>query len=86
MFNFNYTQYVKFAAVEIASRLVEKTYDLCFFLKLIPDCTRLTGPPRKLTPEKKLHMLLMTRKSALSKSLSMPDMQTRVKKREQLVA
>ncbi|GFG34772.1 hypothetical protein Cfor_05500, partial [Coptotermes formosanus] len=50
------------------------------------DCTSLTGPPRKLTPEKKLHMLLMTRKSPLSKSLSMPDMQTRVKKRERLMA
>ncbi|XP_021932014.1 NADPH oxidase 5 isoform X2 [Zootermopsis nevadensis] len=50
------------------------------------DCTSLTGPPRKLTPEKKLHMLLMTRKSPLSKSLSMPDIQTRVKKRERLMA
>ncbi|XP_069681708.1 NADPH oxidase 5 isoform X2 [Periplaneta americana] len=50
------------------------------------DCTSLTGPPRKLTPEKKLHMLLMTKKSPLSKSLSMPDMETRVKKRERLMA
>jgi hypothetical protein len=50
------------------------------------DCTSLTGPPRKMTPEKKLHMLLMSRKSPLSKSLSMPDMQTRVKKRERLIA
>ncbi|PNF21808.1 hypothetical protein B7P43_G08439 [Cryptotermes secundus] len=50
------------------------------------DCTSLTGPPRKLTPEKKLHMLLMTKKSPLSKSLSMPDIETRVKKRERLMA
>lgn len=40
---------------------------------------------RKLTPEKKLHMLLL-KKQPLEKSLSMPDMQTKVKKRERLLA
>ncbi|XP_067002096.2 NADPH oxidase 5 [Anabrus simplex] len=50
------------------------------------DCISLTGPPRKLTPERKLHMLLLTKKRPLSKSLSMPDMQTRLKKRERLLA
>nr|CAD7426043.1 unnamed protein product [Timema monikensis] len=49
------------------------------------DRSSLTGPPRKLTPDKKLQMLLMTRKIPLSKSLSMPDMQTRTKNRERLL-
>ncbi|GLH10501.1 Dual oxidase [Gryllus bimaculatus] len=43
------------------------------------------GPQRKLTPDRKLQMLIMNKKSPLSKSLSMPDMQTRVKKRERLL-
>jgi hypothetical protein len=63
----------------------EQVYNLFSFLKLIPDCTSLTGPPKKLAPDKTLHMLLMTRKSPLSKSLSMPEMETRVKKRERLM-
>lgn len=43
-------------------------------------------PPRKLTPDRKLQMLILSKKAPLSKSLSMPDMQTRVKKRERLIA
>lgn len=42
---------------------------------------------RKLTPEKKLHKLLFTgnQKTPLEKSLSMPDIQTKAKKRERLL-
>ncbi|XP_063222700.1 NADPH oxidase 5 [Bacillus rossius redtenbacheri] len=47
------------------------------------DYTSLTGPPRKLSPEKKLHMIL--KKTPLSKSLSMPDIQTRTKKKERVL-
>lgn len=42
-------------------------------------------PKRKLTPEKRLNMLLF-KKAPLEKSLSMPDIQTRLKKRERLMA
>lgn len=42
-------------------------------------------PKRKLTPEKRLNMLLF-KKAPLEKSLSMPDMQNRLKKRERLMA
>ncbi len=41
-------------------------------------------PKRKLTPEKRLNLLL--KKAPFEKSLSMPDVQTRLKKRERLVA
>jgi len=41
---------------------------------------------RKITPENKFHMLLLTKKQPLEKSLSMPDMHNRVKKRERLLA
>ncbi|XP_065168987.1 NADPH oxidase 5 isoform X2 [Atheta coriaria] len=43
-------------------------------------------PKRKLTPEKKLHKLLFTNKAPLEKSLSMPDIQNKAKKRERLLA
>ncbi|XP_037046426.1 NADPH oxidase 5 isoform X2 [Bradysia coprophila] len=42
-------------------------------------------PKRKLTPEKRLNMMLF-KKAPLEKSLSMPDMQNRLKKRERLMA
>uniref|UniRef100_A0A1Y1K502 NADPH oxidase 5 n=1 Tax=Photinus pyralis TaxID=7054 RepID=A0A1Y1K502_PHOPY len=42
--------------------------------------------PRRLTPDKKLHRLLLSTKVPLEKSLSMPDMQTKDKKRERLKA
>ncbi|KAK4885210.1 hypothetical protein RN001_001481 [Aquatica leii] len=42
--------------------------------------------PRRLSPDKKLHRLLMSTKVPLEKSLSMPDMQTKAKKRERLRA
>lgn len=42
-------------------------------------------PKRKLTPDKRLNMLLF-KKAPLEKSLSMPDMQNRLKKRERLMA
>ncbi|KAF5289871.1 hypothetical protein FQR65_LT02005, partial [Abscondita terminalis] len=42
--------------------------------------------PRRLSPDKKLHRLLMSTKVPLEKSLSMPDMQTKAKKRERLKA
>lgn len=41
-------------------------------------------PKRKLTPEKRINMLF--KKTPLEKSLSMPDMQNRLKKRERLMA
>ncbi|XP_055700750.1 NADPH oxidase 5 [Phlebotomus papatasi] len=41
--------------------------------------------PRKLTPEKNLRMLLFNNKAPLEKSLSMPDVNNRVKKRERLM-
>ncbi|KAK6643680.1 hypothetical protein RUM43_005190 [Polyplax serrata] len=44
------------------------------------------GKPGKMTPEKKLHMFMMTKKQPLEKSQSMPDMQNRIKKRERLLA
>lgn len=44
-----------------------------------------TTPKRKITPEKRLNMMLF-KKAPLEKSLSMPDMQTRLKKRERLMA
>ncbi|XP_074037293.1 NADPH oxidase isoform X2 [Leptinotarsa decemlineata] len=47
--------------------------------------TEQTTKPRKLTPEKRLHRLLFTNKAPLEKSLSMPDMQTKAKKRERLL-
>lgn len=43
-------------------------------------------PKRKMTPEKKLNMLLFKNKAPLEKSLSMPDMENRLKKRERLKA
>lgn len=43
-------------------------------------------PGRKLTPDKKLNMLLFKNKAPLEKSLSMPDMENRLKKRERLMA
>lgn len=46
--------------------------------------TRIKG--RNMTPEKRLHMLLLAKKQPLEKSQSMPDMQTRLKKRERLLA
>lgn len=42
-------------------------------------------PKRKLTPERRLNLMLF-KKAPLEKSLSMPDMQNRVKKRERLMA
>jgi hypothetical protein len=86
VFNSNHIQTDKFGTVEVTHTKIEKVYNLFLFLKLIPDCTSLTGPPKKLASDKTLRMLLMTRKSPLSKSLSMPDMETRVKKRERLMA
>ncbi|KAG8222078.1 hypothetical protein J437_LFUL000522 [Ladona fulva] len=45
------------------------------------------GRGRKLSPDQKLHRLLLAgSKIPLAKSLSMPDMQTRTKKRERLMA
>lgn len=41
---------------------------------------------RKLTPEKKLHKLLFINKVPLEKSLSMPDMQNKAKKKERILA
>lgn len=49
------------------------------------DAEEKTTPKRKLTPEKRLNMLLF-KKAPLEKSLSMPDMQNRLKKRERLMA
>lgn len=46
----------------------------------------LKTPGRKLTPEKKIHMKLLNQKAPLEKSLSMPDMQNRLKKRERFMA
>lgn len=43
-------------------------------------------PKRKMTPDKKLNKLLFKNKAPLEKSLSMPDMDNRVKKRERLMA
>ncbi|XP_056645958.1 NADPH oxidase 5 isoform X1 [Diorhabda sublineata] len=40
---------------------------------------------RKLSSEKRLHRLLFTNKAPLEKSLSMPDMQTKAKKRERMM-
>ncbi|XP_017779285.1 PREDICTED: NADPH oxidase 5 [Nicrophorus vespilloides] len=50
-----------------------------------PCSSTTPDPKRKLTPEKKLHKLLFTNKAPLEKSLSMPDMQTKAKKRERLL-
>lgn len=41
--------------------------------------------PTKLMSERRLHRLLFTNKAPLEKSLSMPDMQTKAKKRERLL-
>ncbi|KAJ8958730.1 hypothetical protein NQ318_016458 [Aromia moschata] len=41
--------------------------------------------PTKLTPDRKLHRLLFMEKAPLAKSLSMPDMQTKAKKRERMM-
>ncbi|XP_072389152.1 NADPH oxidase 5 isoform X1 [Diabrotica undecimpunctata] len=41
--------------------------------------------PRKLSPENRLHRFLFTNKAPLEKSLSMPDMQTKAKRRERLM-
>lgn len=49
------------------------------------DVEEKTTPKRKLTPEKRLNML-MFKKAPLEKSLSMPDIQNRLKKRERLMA
>lgn len=49
------------------------------------DVEEKVTPKRKLTPEKRLNMLLF-KKAPLEKSLSMPDMQNRLKKRERLMA
>lgn len=49
------------------------------------DVEEKATPKRKLTPEKRLNMLLF-KKAPLEKSLSMPDMQNRLKKRERLMA
>ncbi|KAF5271691.1 hypothetical protein FQA39_LY08014 [Lamprigera yunnana] len=42
--------------------------------------------PRRMSPDKRLHRLLLSTKVPLEKSLSMPDMQTKAKKRERLRA
>ncbi|GAB0100610.1 uncharacterized protein DMENIID0001_166720 [Sergentomyia squamirostris] len=49
--------------------------------------TEPTRPPvgRKLTPEKNLRMMLFNNKAPLEKSLSMPDVNNRLKKRERLM-
>lgn len=39
-----------------------------------------------MTPDKKLNMLLFKNKAPLEKSLSMPDMENKLKKRERLMA
>ncbi|KAL3286019.1 hypothetical protein HHI36_000532 [Cryptolaemus montrouzieri] len=44
------------------------------------------GRPRKLTPEKRLQRLLLASKVPLEKSLSLPDMQNKVKNKERLLA
>lgn len=49
------------------------------------DAEEKATPKRKLTPEKRLNVLLF-KKAPLEKSLSMPDMQNRLKKRERLMA
>lgn len=45
----------------------------------------LDEPKRKVTPEHNLHKLLFQQKVPLEKSLSMPDMQNKVKKRERMM-
>ncbi|XP_062548461.1 NADPH oxidase 5 [Armigeres subalbatus] len=45
----------------------------------------LEEPKRKVTPEHNLHKLLFQQKVPLEKSLSMPDMQNKVKKRERMM-
>uniref|UniRef100_A0A1B6DLA4 NAD(P)H oxidase (H(2)O(2)-forming) n=1 Tax=Clastoptera arizonana TaxID=38151 RepID=A0A1B6DLA4_9HEMI len=50
------------------------------------DIVSLTGPPKRGPQNKNLHMLLMQSKTPLNKSLSMPDMDNRVKKRQRLIA
>ncbi|KAG5871550.1 hypothetical protein JTB14_011317 [Gonioctena quinquepunctata] len=49
------------------------------------SCSTTDPKSRKLTPEKRLHRLLFANKAPLEKSLSMPDMQTKAKKRERLL-
>lgn len=41
--------------------------------------------PKSMSPEKRLQMLLFNQKVPLEKSLSMPDIQTKAKKRERLL-
>ncbi|XP_049831292.1 NADPH oxidase 5 [Schistocerca gregaria] len=45
----------------------------------------LSPTPKKLLQERKLPLLLLARKTPLAKSLSMPDMDNRVKKRQRLM-
>lgn len=40
---------------------------------------------RKISPEKRLQLLLFHQKAPLEKSLSMPDIQTKAKKKERLL-
>ncbi|XP_044264795.1 NADPH oxidase 5 isoform X3 [Tribolium madens] len=49
------------------------------------DLTAYSPRPKKVTSDKKLHRLLFTEKAPLEKSLSMPDIQTKAKKRERLL-
>ncbi|XP_044737262.1 NADPH oxidase 5-like [Chrysoperla carnea] len=50
------------------------------------DILNYQGRPRKMQSDKTLRMLLLSQKVPLEKSLSMPDMQTKAKKRERLLA
>ncbi|KAG8288595.1 NADPH oxidase 5 [Homalodisca vitripennis] len=50
------------------------------------DLAVLTGLPKKGAQNQNLHKMLLLNKSPLSKSLSMPDMDNRVKKRQRLLA
>nr|QOE76458.1 NADPH oxidase 5 [Nilaparvata lugens] len=50
------------------------------------DVSSLPGGVRKGAQAKNLHMLLLSSKTPLAKSLSMPDMENRVKKKERLLA
>ncbi|RZC33532.1 NADPH oxidase 5 [Asbolus verrucosus] len=49
------------------------------------DLTSYSSRPKRLTADKKLHRLLFADKAPLEKSLSMPDIQTKAKKRERLL-
>lgn len=49
------------------------------------DLTAYSPRPKKTTSDKKLHRLLFADKAPLEKSLSMPDIQTKAKKRERLL-